>query len=128
MDEAIIKFVADNFQYLCIPFGLGYPIYRRIVGDRRKDRREDQKDTFVTQLHTRLQEMQVRGDNAMIREAQAIAEVNVLTTDLQDIKQKNVATLIVVDQLREDIRMLRETNHTLEAENRRLNSRRREPR
>lgn len=110
MKDEILKFLFDNLStisYLCVPIGIGYQAYRRIVGDNRTDRRERQKDTFVSQLSERLREMQLRGDKALEDKARLVAENNVLSNERHELKVTLDLQKDAMDKLTRDSEVLK---------------------
>lgn len=123
MRDEIVKFLLDNLNnlgYLCIPLGMIYSGWRRLVGDNRTDRRENQQDTFVRQLSERLREMQVRGDKALEEKSQLIAESHLLNSTISENK-RTISTLedVIADikkqleLLQFDHRVLQESHNAL---------------
>jgi chromosome segregation ATPase len=113
MRDEILKFLTDNLSslsYLCIPLGLLYQAYRRIVGDNRADRREGQKDTFVNQLSERLQEMQQRGDEALQDKSQLTALNNSLTNERTELRRTLAAQEDTIAALKKQAELL-QTSH-----------------
>ena len=76
-----IDFITNNINYIGLFVGFIYPAYRRLLADRRGDRREERHDRFVELLNDRMHEMIARGDAATAQQAKLAAENSSLLSE-----------------------------------------------